>query len=222
MQKDLIASIFIVFFILNVTGQQIKLNGTYCTTEYITDFGMCFTFKKDNTFNYISGNDLPPNIVGAGTFKIDKNFLILNYESIDKYFLSYHKISQSLSKQDSISYHFKVRELNENVIPATEVIFENPETKIINGIILDKEGKGKLAFPKSADTLQLRFSYVGYNSHMVELKRDYDYYIEVFLAKEGQNLPISPHTETFEIISKDNSINLKNKNGELSKWFKRE
>lgn len=223
MQKALIASVFFIFFILKVTGQQIMLNGTYCATEYITDFGMCFTFKNDNTFNYISGNDLPPNIVGEGNFEIAKNSLVLNYKYSSPYFLSYHKISQSLSTQDSISYRFKVSEINGNFIPGTEVIFENPQTQNIDGIILDKNGEGKLVLLKTENTLLLRFSYVGYNPHIVELKRDFDYSVDVFLAKEGQNLPITPHSETFKIITiQDSYINLRNTKGELSKWFKRE
>lgn len=223
MQKALIASVFFIFFIPKITAQHIRLDGTYCATDYITDFGKCLTFKKDNTFKYISGNDLPSNIVGEGTFEINKNLLILNYKYSDPYILSYHKISKTFSNQDSISYHFKVRDINGIGIPGTEVIFKNPETKKTNGLILDKEGEGKLILPKSAATLQLRFSYIGYNAHTVEIKRDFDYSVDVFLSKAGQNLPITPHSETFEIFTEqDSSIHFRNSRGELSIWFKRE
>lgn len=223
MQKALIASAFFIFFTLNVAGQQLMLGGTYCATEYITDFGICFTFNKDNTFNYISGNDLPPYIIGEGSFSIANNLLHLNYKYSDPYILSYHKISKSFSNQDSISLYFKVRNTEGIGIPGAEVIFENPETKTTYGEILDKDGEGDLTLLKSSDTLRLRFSYVGYNFHLVEVKKDNDYYLEVFLAKQGQKLPITPHKETYEIINVQKEyITLRNNKGELSKWFKRE
>ncbi len=220
MQKALIASAFFIFFILNVAGQKIMLSGTYCSAEYITDFEMCFTFKNNNTFTFRSGNDLPPDIVGEGTFQIANKLLHLNYKYSDPYILSYHKISQTFSNQDSITYHFKAKDIAGVAIPGTEVIFKNPETKIPYGIILDKEGEGKLILLKSADPLQLRFSYVGYNPLMIELKRDNDYYLEVFLAKQGQILPITPHKETYDIINVQNEYITLNNKGELSKWFK--
>ncbi len=185
MRKAQIVSVFFIFFILKATGQKIMLSVTYCSTEYITDFGMCFTFKNNNTFNFRSGNDLPPYIVGEGTFQIANKLLHLIYKYSDPNILSYHKISQTFSNQDSITYHFKARDIAGVAIPGTEVIFKNPETKIPYGIILYKEREGKLILLKSADPLQLRFSYVGYNAHILELKGNYDYPSRFFWQKEG-------------------------------------
>lgn len=217
-----IVILFCIFFIAEVTAQKLRLEGLFCNPEYLSDANQCFTFKGNNTFEYISGKDLPPNIFGKGSYKVINNRLILYYQPFEPYVLSYHKAAKTLSKSDSIIYRFKVSNLEGEAIPGTNVLFYNCSSLKYDGIILNENGEGELKFAKSNDTINFQFSYVGYNFHSLQINRKYNHSIEVFLPKDGQQLPIEKHIDTLKILSaNEDFLKFQNFDGLVTKFYRR-
>lgn len=224
MQKALIVKLFILFHIISCSAQKNNLKGIFCNSNYVQDYGTCYEFKENGRFSYISGGDFGGNEVGKGNYYKKYNSLILNYEKGELYNLSYHKASQSSTRKDSITYHFNVQNFKGEPISNTQIIYEEISSAKSDWFTLDENANGSIKLKRAFnDTIKFRFSYLGYNIYTITLRKDFNYYIDVFLAKDGQDMPIDQHTEKFEIITSTNKeLKLKDDHGKITKWFKRE
>jgi len=224
MRKVLIVNFLILFCTISCAAQKNNLEGKFCNSKYTQDYATCFEFKENGRFSYRSGGDMGGDEVGSGKYYKKDKSLILNYEKRNLYNLSYHKASQSITRNDSITYHFNVRNLDGKPISNTVILYKDFSSSKSHWFTLDEDAEGFLNFDRAPnDSIEFRFSYIGYNFYTIELRKDYNYYIDVFLTKDGQEMPIDQHTETLEIITlKNNFLKLKNKKGIVTEWFNRE
>lgn len=219
MQREINVSCLLFFILFNVFAQQ-DLTGTFCKTEAIPGFGTCIDFSPEGLFNYVRGGEI--NSIGEGTFIIQNNNLILNYKSLPPNKLSFHRLAIWENFSDSIKVQVRVFDLDKNPLKGINVIYAASEHAKPEGIILNQNGEGSLKFTAEQKEVEMRFSYVGYQSHMVSLTSNYNYLVEVFLSKDTNEIRIDAKKEVYTIvISEENSLLLRNIKGEIFEWKKK-
>lgn len=218
-QRELNVSCLLFFILFNVFAQQ-EITGMFCKTEAIPGFGTCLEFSPDGSFKYISGGDI--NYIGEGTFKVQKNQVFLNYKSLPPNKLSYHRLAIWKNFSDSIKVQVRAFDLDNNPLKGINVVYSSNEKAKLEGIILNQEGEGILKFPPEQKEVEMKFSYVGYQSHKVNLTNNYNHLVEVFLSKATKDIPIYTKKEVYTIvISEDNSLIMRNIKGEILEWKKK-
>lgn len=192
-------ALFLIFpFIL--FSQESKLSGIFCNPVPVMDIGQCFTFSKDQKFTWDKGSHTPPDITGSGTYEIIENKLILNYQKVKAYNSSFHKHSKRISVDETIRINFIVKNLNDDPLSNVQVAILNNRGYLLDRLVLNEKGEGKLIFDSSSNELiRLEVSRVGYESLILESRKNNNYIISAFLSNLDQKLPLEPHRDTLLI-----------------------
>ncbi len=226
-EKSVINKVILILFFLffsNTYSQNI-IKGTYCVDYDMKDFSNCFTFKADKTFKFNHSGDTGTLEYGEGEYKFIDNQLILDYNKTSAKKLGYYKLAIWENNSDSIDLVVNVfNKQTKEPIKYANVFFKDNTNKIgYTGSSANEKGIAKLRTIKDKNIIELNVIYVGFLEQKINLKRNKNYIIEVYLNEVGYETgsPILNQIDTLVIDKKrPKYFVVKNKNGSLTTWKK--
>lgn len=212
--KKLFELIFIFFILISYeTSAQKRIEGSYALPSPTRDFATSIIFSKTGIFKYDYSGHLGTEEYGIGTYELNREKLILNYNLTKPVKQSFYESNFWINNKEKVELKLFVSDLEGNPIPAANVLAGK------NGTIADKSGGAKLILNKENRKAELTISFVGYEEMKIPFKQNYNYEYIVHLRKlrRGSNpLPIYNQIDTLQVLKrrKKEIITLNKKNQE--------
>lgn len=206
-------------------SQSGKLNGTYSNIEGFQELYNYYTFNKNGDFEYHTGACLGDDFYGKGTYKIKGKRLILDYNKTKPKSLGYYNLSIWRNKSDSINLIVNVYDKQtKKPIEHANVFFMDSTTKLgYTGSVANKNGSVEIRTIKDGRKIELTVTYVGFDEQKIDLIRNKNYSVEVYLKDEGDETgtPILNQVDTLHVGKiRSKYFTVKNKNGSITRWRK--
>ncbi len=222
-------NITILLFILcffNMHSQNI-IKGTFCVDYDLKDFSSCLKFNENREFIFNHSGDTGILEYGKGEYKLTDNQLILNYNKTPVKKLGYYNFSIWKNNLDSIDIIVSVfNKRTKAPIKYANVFFKDSTNKVgYTGFSANESGMVNLTTTKDKNTIELNVIYIGFLEQKINLTRNKNYMIEVYLKEiEDENgIPILNQIDTLELVQYNKKqFKVKNKNGSLITWRKME
>ena len=219
LNKNLVIGILLFFVFSSGQGQEII--GKFCNIETPYGTSVCYNFKKDGTFNYRSAGDLPPDLVGAGEYQIENNWLKLSYKTNHSKELSFYKRTVSNSTGDSVKVSVQVLDFDGKPILNAFCFYRkddpnsSSERKQVN-----KNGKVEFFLSKVDKPVFFEVKHIQHQNLLFSLPQlSTNNTITVSLADIMTELPIEEKKDSLRILeSKDGFLTLEDTQGKISKW----
>jgi len=216
----ILCTLFIVFSIKSFSQE--KLEGKYGNLMKNQDSFNYIIFNLDGTFEYENGSDLGDReLYGAGEYKIENGFLILNYNKSKPFPSSYFKKSVWENNKDSITIQFHVYDMKGNPISNASLYFENHKEKPSGG------ETNKMGFfikkIKKNNRYKINIIVSDINSIGSELllTRNYNYDLRFYLANINNGIPIVGQIDSLKMKEiKDNNFKIYTKDNKVETWIK--
>ncbi|SFZ95255.1 hypothetical protein SAMN05428642_1202 [Flaviramulus basaltis] len=218
--------ILATLYFSNLYSQNI-LKGTFCTDYEMKDFSDCLIFREDKTFEFNHSGDTGTLEYGEGEYKFIGNKLILNYNKTSAKKLGYYKLSIWDNNCDSINLIVNVfnRRTKEPIKYANVFFKDNTNKMGYNGASANENGMVKLVINKEKNIIELNVVYLGFLEQKINLMRNKNYMIEVYLKEvsDEAGIPILNQIDSFEIVKKKPKyFTVQNKEGKIVTWKKRD
>ena len=224
-EKNVINRIMLILLALyfsNIYSQNI-LKGTFCIDYIMKDFSDCLTFKEDNTFIFNHSGDTGTLEYGEGEYKFIDNQLILDYNKTSAKKLGYYKLAIWENNSDSINLVVNVfNKQTKEPIKYANVFYKDSTNKTgYTGSSANEKGIAKLRTIKNKNIIELNVVYLGFLEQKINLMRNKNYMIEVYLKEvsDEAGIPILNQIDTLEIVKmKPKYFTVQNKNGKIATW----
>ncbi len=216
--------LFLELFITPVFSQmnfdKVKL-GIYCKVNNPYGSSECLTLNANSNFEFLSEIDTGKENYGKGHYSIEKDKLILRYETKPlKIGWHYQEIWQK--NPDSLIIKFQVYDLDDNPVPNTNILFKDAQGNYIkdHGLIVDQKGSAQIIFTRNKPKEAI-ISNIGFKEHHIPLDTVYNSQFTVYLQHGGLGIPISTRIDTLKIKNwSDQSFMVETKDGKTDIWKK--
>lgn len=205
-KKKIIYLLIIFFLFLNQLSYS-QLNSIYCIPN--NDFNIysaCFKFRKTNVFHYKNWFEGNLNSEGKGTYILNKDSIILNYNKSEPLAISYHRLYTSKSPaKDSVKFNITLKNLKNKSLHNFSAFMNNKGKYMIKrttnkqlSFSLKKEGRDS--------ELKITINHF-FKSYQFDIYTDLNYNIVVYMDDNNNRvIPIIDNIEKFKIIKNNDSL----------------
>jgi hypothetical protein len=176
-----ILCVILIFFSINLSFTQKKLEGEYKLKLKLNDFSEKFIFTKEGIFKHENFGDLGLINFGEGHYFIKNDSLILNYNLTNLKKESYYKAEKYYNDIDSIQVKINVYNFDNKPI-YNSIIYAYPKNKSTES---DKNGEAFLKFKKQLgnDKIELHLDGEFLVKQVIYIDSDANYIINAFMQK---------------------------------------
>lgn len=187
--------LLLIFLIPIISFSQNELEGRYYIPDLSGDTYEYLNFDKVGNFEYAKGGHLGEEQPSKGKYEFSDQLLILNFNNSQSKKIGYHQSEIWRNNKDSIRVKIKVMDYDKNPLEHVFVSeINNSKRKRTNN-----KGFAELMFPKENSFQDLIITWVGFEHYDLEIDKNYNYNIKVYLTPDLQQIPIRDQTDTIRI-----------------------
>ncbi|MBZ9630802.1 hypothetical protein LB465_08425 [Salegentibacter sp. LM13S] len=185
----------LIFLIPIISFSQDELEGRYYKPDLSGDTYEYLDFDKDGNFEYAKGGHLGEAQPSKGKYELSDQLLILNFNNSQSKKIGYHQTEIWRNNKDSISVKIKVMDYDKNPLEHVFISgMNNSKRKRTNN-----RGVAELKFYKENSAQNLIITWVGFEHYDLEIDKNYNYNIKVYLTPNLQQIPIRDQIDTLRI-----------------------
>ena len=174
------------------------MSGVYCTSPGFV--GHCFTFSNDSAFKYYGWTCLTQS-EGIGHYKIKGKELSLtftNYDSINKTVLT--EKDTICHFKDSTEFYFTISDIDNISLMMDALISYYDKSKKTFSAVTDNNGNCSLKIPKTSDTIQIHFQYIGFKQYVITFPTNKCLHVYLKMEHATTNFIKKNETWTYTVV----------------------